>query len=213
MQLVWYNPGSKWPRRRWRGPGPGTVTLEVTMPPKPSIPMRPCPVCGTPFRPLPHDVQQGRGRCCSRACRAIGMTVPADTRFWSKVNQSDAVSCWAWQGALTDKGYAMFRVTSTRKVGAHRFAYESLVGPIPEGYELDHLCRNRACVNPAHLEPVLHRTNVLRGTGPTATNATLTHCRRGHLLAGSNVRIENGGRRCRVCQQERSRQYRLLRRR
>jgi hypothetical protein len=83
---------------------------------------------------------------------------------------------------------------------AHRLVYEELVGPIPEGMELDHLCRNTSCVNPAHLEPVPHRVNVLRGVGPTAENAVKTECVNGHPLTGRNLCIrKEGGRKCRTC--------------
>lgn len=70
---------------------------------------------------------------------------------------------------------------------AHRRIYEMLRGPVPDDLTLDHLCRVRHCVNPAHLEPVSNRENVLRGVGPTAENARRTHCRRGHPFAGKNL--------------------------
>jgi hypothetical protein len=79
-------------------------------------------------------------------------------RFWSKVDQGE--DCWRWT-ACTSNGYGRFSV-KRQPVLAHRFAYELLVGPIPEGLELDHLCRNRWCVNPDHLEPVTHDENVRR---------------------------------------------------
>jgi hypothetical protein len=117
--------------------------------------------------------------------------------------------CWEWQYNLVN-GYGQHHVNIRRidreagrrqkAVLAHRFAYEFLVGPIPGGLTLDHLCRNRACVNPAHLEPVTHRVNILRGVGLAANNARKTHCRHGHLLAGDNVRLTATGERvCRTC--------------
>lgn len=88
-----------------------------------------------------------------------------EERFWAKVDRSG--DCWRWTGALARGGYGFAVVGSRddpqRYRNAHRFAYELSVGPIPEGLELDHLCRNRRCVNPAHLEPVTHSENMRRG--------------------------------------------------
>ena len=129
----------------------------------------------------------------------------ATLRFWAKVDKSD--DCWIWRGATLRNGYGYFAVVATR-VGqrnqlAHRFAYESEVGPIPEGLVLDHLCRNKACVNPAHLEAVTQRENVLRGDGPRATRevrAAMTMCRRGHDYLPDNLYVDKRGRRtCKAC--------------
>ena len=85
-------------------------------------------------------------------------------------------------------------------IGAHRYAYEQVRGPIPAGLELDHLCRNPSCCNPDHLEPVTPRENKLRGTSPTAENARRTHCRRGHPFTQRNTyRRPDGRRYCRAC--------------
>lgn len=101
--------------------------------------------------------------------------------------------CWVWHAAINkDGGYAVFRHDGHNL--AHRWAYEALIAPIPSGLELDHLCRNPACVNPAHLEPVTHDANVARGS-----KATKTRCLRGHALIGSNLRLTTGGRSCRTC--------------
>ena len=86
----------------------------------------------------------------------------------------------------------------------HRVAYEAAVGPIPEGLQLDHLCRNTLCTNPAHLEPVTCRENLLRGNTLQAANAAKTHCPYGHPYAGENLRVrrlKSGGlgRSCREC--------------
>lgn len=132
------------------------------------------------------------------------MTRPAAERFWSKVAKSP--DCWLWTAGLDSKGYGQFRVNTERKVVAHRFAYELLVGPVPEGLQLDHLCRVRRCVNPAHLEPVTSRVNTLRGEGPTAGHARQTHCGQGHEYTPENTsRTRRGARVCKICERQRQR--------
>jgi hypothetical protein len=130
----------------------------------------------------------------------------ADTRFWSKVKRGTSTQCWAWQGGK-NRGYGSFFAGSgcePRVVPAHRWSYEQAVGPIPTGLTLDHLCRNRACVNPAHLQPVSNRDNVLRGIGLSAQNARKTKCPKGHPLSGKNLYVDPSGRRqCRACRLER----------
>lgn len=121
--------------------------------------------------------------------------------LWSKVDKTD--SCWNWTAALNHYGYGVVRVEKRARM-AHRHIYELLVGPIPERRDLDHLCRNRRCVNPAHLEPVSRRTNLLRGQTITARNAAVTHCPHGHEYTAANTitfRKKNGGesRVCRTC--------------
>jgi hypothetical protein len=120
--------------------------------------------------------------------------------------------CIIWTGAKIPDGYGIRRHQGRNQL-AHRVAYMQEVGPIPEGLEMDHLCRNRLCINTAHLEPVTHRENVLRGIGPTAVNATKTHCPQGHPYAGDNLVFKpDGGRHCLICRRrnsrERTRRYR-----
>lgn len=111
----------------------------------------------------------------------------------------EQTGCWVWQWSRTTKGYGSIRSEGVKRQ-AHSVYYERLVGPIPEGLQLDHLCRNPACVNPDHLEPVTSRENTLRGISPPAVNAAKTHCIRGHPFDEDNTRIAaNGGRICRIC--------------
>ncbi len=105
--------------------------------------------------------------------------------------------CWLWkQGKI--KSYATFRFNN-KYYYWHRWIYEKCNGPIPDGLEVDHLCRRRACVNPTHLEVVTARINTLRGDGPSAINARKTHCCRGHLLSVENVYLWKRSRHCRKC--------------
>ena len=126
------------------------------------------------------------------------MTRTLDERFWAKVNRSG--DCWLWQGGLYNNGYGCFRLSAFAGALAHRFAYQSMIGPIPEGLQLDHLCRVRQCVNPSHLEPVDCKVNILRGVSSAAVNARKTHCKNGHPFDLMNTRIAwDGGRVCRIC--------------
>lgn len=126
-----------------------------------------------------------------------------------------ANGCWQWNAAMHGAGYGAF---SLRENGvwvtrlAHRLAYEHFVGPILDGLTLDHLCRNRACINPAHLEPVTLQENKARGYSPVACNARKTHCSRGHAYIPENTHVKkNGYRDCRHCHrlQERARKAAL----
>jgi hypothetical protein len=117
-------------------------------------------------------------------------------RFDRMVEKGD--DCWSWTGALDPYGYGRFNLRR-KTVLAHRFSYERFVGAIPVGLELDHLCRNRRCVNPSHLEPVTGHENVLRSESPSALNARKTHCFRGHALSGDNLSRWNNHRICVAC--------------
>ena len=108
--------------------------------------------------------------------------------------------CWLWNGARDRHGYGR-----TERTGAHRWVYEQLVGPIPKGLDLDHLCRVHECVNPDHLEPVTRQTNLLRGSRSAAA-ALRTTCRNGHDLTEPGATCQRNGRtRCRECERERGR--------
>lgn len=120
---------------------------------------------------------------------------------------SDSVSCWEWTGNISPFGYGLWW-SGKRRFQAHRAVYEAFVGKIPDGLTLDHLCRNRRCVNPSHLEPVTCRVNVLRGIGPTAKNAQKSTCSYGHPFEGNLLTRKDGWRDCRACHARRQREYR-----
>lgn len=132
-------------------------------------------------------------------------------RFLAKIEVSH--DCWQWTAAKNSTGYAVWTPCGgAKQVYSHRLAYELFVGPIPSGLQLDHLCRNRSCVNPAHLDPVDGRINILRGSGPAALNAIKTHCKHGHPFDEENTRWgKNGERACKECgrQKVRARRYSL----
>ena len=128
-------------------------------------------------------------------------------RFWMRVTREYH---WLWTGGTATNGYGRADVDG-RNQAAHRVAYEWLVGPIPTGLELDHLCGVRNCVNPAHLEPVTHKENIARGDTITSRASAKTHCPRGHELAGQNLvpsSLRKGRRDCLTCSRQRARDYR-----
>lgn len=143
-------------------------------------------------------------------------SIPALVRFQAKVQIDPQTGCWAWTGAKVSTGYGSFRVKTKRHQLAHRFAYEQFRGPIPDGKMIDHLCRNRGCVNPAHLEPVTNQENCIRGTGPELTSnrhREKLYCVRGHPLFGENMRRDMKGHRvCRECMRLHSRAFKAKKR-
>lgn len=123
-------------------------------------------------------------------------------RFWPKVAAvGNVCECWEWTAAKLKSGYGVLGVGG-RTACAHRIAYEISIGPIPDGLEIDHLCSNRSCVNPWHLEPVTHQENQRRGlAGETMAqiHRNKTHCPSGHPYDAENTRIYKGFRNCRAC--------------
>ena len=119
--------------------------------------------------------------------------------FRARISIDPETGCWHWQGATQPRGYGTMPANGQKGILAHRFAYETFIGPIPDGHELDHLCRNRSCVNPAHLEPVTHSENVRRGNG-AAFWRNKTQCPQGHPYDEENTYFDGRGyRRCRAC--------------
>jgi hypothetical protein len=131
-------------------------------------------------------------------------------QFEEKVRRSEG--CWEWAGSHMSTGYGNLN-HGGRSLLAHRVSYELFVGSIPNGHQIDHLCRNRGCVNPVHLEAVSRRENILRGTSPAAAEARQTHCKRGHPFDEANTAYDTrGARRCRACHREKVRRQNAARR-
>jgi len=143
-----------------------------------------------------HDPQEIEVRATHPSVTFGDPRLPA--RIWAKTKVSKS-GCWLWQGTQRS-GYGLCGFNGSTSASVHRVAYQQLVGPITEE-TIDHLCRVRRCLNPAHLEPVSGKENTLRGFGITARNARKKRCKHGHRLEGYNVVLTYWppGRKCRKC--------------
>jgi hypothetical protein len=177
-----------------------------------------CVQCGIHHERLVQKIQRVNGYCSS-TCSNIGRAKSPEERFWKRVTKTD--TCWLWDKGRPD-GYAQFQPSKRLKtrIQVHRFSYQTLVGPIPYGMTLDHLCHtndltcrggpsclHRRCVNPDHLEPVPMPVNTLRGRSAWAENARKTVCLRGH----DNWVHTKRQRTCLTCAALRAKQYRQRR--
>lgn len=138
------------------------------------------------------------------ATKRAELDLTVDERFWNRLRET-ADGCWEWAEYVDEKGYGRFW-DGSRTIRAHQYSYSALVGDVPAGLELDHLCRNRRCANPYHLDPVTHAVNMARSDNILLANAAKSHCLRGHEFTPENTYAKNdGGRQCRACDRERTR--------
>lgn len=163
-----------------------------------------CPA-GHPYDEKNTCFTNGRRVClqCGRDRRAAKRPAPPTDAELILSRMLVVGDCWEWIGARHNAGYGQYGRPPKL---AHRWSYETFVGPIAATLTIDHLCRNRLCVNPAHLEPVPLATNVLRGESPPAKNARKTHCPKGHPYDETNTHVTSQGWRiCKACNRERAR--------
>lgn len=157
-------------------------------------------VCGGSAVIASYGLRSGRTRSCGclqAETRHLGVITPLEERL--RQNSDRTGDCWLWTGVLNHSGYAEVDQRGRYLGMAHRISYEMHVGPIPDGLTLDHLCRVRHCINPAHLEPVTRGENSLRGVGWAGQHARQEACKRGHPFDEQNTYRWRTGRICREC--------------
>lgn len=159
------------------------------------MPRKACDYCGESF--WFSNERLLTASCCSHACRSLFMATKDRSRLFDAKVEKAENGCWNWTAAADSHGYGRFGMPRGKLILAHVFSYERVNGPVPNGLELDHLCRNPRCVNPAHLEAVTHQENMRRG-------AVANHgvCRNGHPMTQDNITgwgARNGFQQCRVC--------------
>lgn len=183
-----------------------------------------CLFCKNIFLALNSEVVRGGGKFCNKTCyhksrvgKQMGSEqkekirqsniktkskskIPSKKRFLNFIVK-DNNGCWVWVGARSHNGYGLFQERTRKQTRAHRFSYKTFNGKIPEGLTIDHLCRNRLCVNPEHLEAVTLKENLLRGNGFIGKNHRKTHCKRGHNITKEEnfYMSKTGGRQCKEC--------------
>jgi hypothetical protein len=144
-----------------------------------------------------------RRKYCSQKCMGRAYRNDLESQLERNAEKVTESGCWIWHGGLHKDGYGIMKVAQKRKL-VHRLTYELYRGAIPIGLEIDHLCRVRCCVNPAHLEVVEHHENVRRGNagGP---NSRKTHCPSGHPYDAENTYSPPGriARACKICKRKR----------
>lgn len=163
---------------------------------------------------------QARGLCAMHYARALraerGIAAPEKNRvgvdpLTKIIARCEIGLCWSWQRGQSSSGYGVVAYGG-RNHYTHRAMWELLIGPIPAGMEIDHLCKNKLCCNPEHLEPVTPRVNKLRSGSPSGRHARREVCDQGHPFSEENTVIRHGYRTCRTCTRDKSRAYKASRR-
>ena len=140
---------------------------------------------------------------------APGLRGSVEQRFWKMADRRGDNECWPWTGAPTSRGYGRIQTRLSKSTPAHRVSLLLSGRSIPDGMVVDHICRNRMCVNPWHLRTVTPKVNTLENSAaPSAANALKTHCKRGHEFTPENTTLIATGRTCRTCREAYAIEYR-----